>query len=315
MRPDRHLPCAQRKELDTRIARLAQRDWGVVSTAELLALGLSYRAISTRLANGSLHRMHQGVHAVGHANVPLQGRFLAAVKACGAGAVLSHFAAAVLWRLVTWDHRPVDVIVPGPGARRHDGVRVRRNALDRRDRTTHQGIPVTSPARTVLDCAALLDDRSTRSLIREGLGRGLFTVDELVELLGRAGTRPGTRRLRRILAAGPAPTRSVLEDVVLDLLLEAGFARPDVNVPLVVAGRRIVPDFRWPDARLVVEADGAAWHDNQVAREDDAARQALLEASGEHVLRVTWAQALGRPQQTVARILAAGAPRVSPSLR
>jgi very-short-patch-repair endonuclease len=83
-----------------------------------------------------------------------------------------------------------------------------------------------------------------------------------------------------------------------------------VNQPLVLGGRRVVPDFRWPEQRLVVEADGAAWHDTKLAREDDAQRQALLEAHGERVLRVTWDQAIARPAQTLARMRAAGAPGV-----
>jgi very-short-patch-repair endonuclease len=77
---------------------------------------------------------------------------------------------------------------------------------------------------------------------------------------------------------------------------------------VTIVGRRVVPDFRWPDQRLVVEADGAAWHSTQLAREDDAERQALLEAHGERVLRVTWAQALAEPAKTLARLRAAGAP-------
>ena len=84
--------------------------------------------------------------------------------------------------------------------------------------------------------------------------------------------------------------------------------------PAPSAAAAIVPDFRWPEQRLVVEADGAAWHDNQLAREDDAERQALLEAHGERVLRVTWDQAIARPGQTLARIGAAGAPLASPSV-
>ena len=110
------------------------------------------------------------------------------------------------------------------------------------------------------------------------------------------------------MATGPAPTRSELEDVVLDLILRGGFAHPQVNEPLRRSGRRVVPDFRWPGQHLVVEADGAAWHDNQLAREDDAERQALLEAHGERVLRVTWDQAITDPRRTLARVRAAGAP-------
>ena len=95
---------------------------------------------------------------------------------------------------------------------------------------------------------------------------------------------------------------------MLDLLLDAGFEHPDVNQPLWFGVRRLVPDFRWPEQRLIVEADGAPWHHEKIAREDDAERQAVLEAEGERVLRVTWDQAIRSRAATVARIRAAGAP-------
>lgn len=114
--------------------------------------------------------------------------------------------------------------------------------------------------------------------------------------------------LNRILATGPVPTRSELEDVILDLILEGGLAHPVVNHPLLLAGRRVIPDFRWPRQQVTVEADGAAWHDNPTARVDDADRQALLEASGERVLRITWDQAITKPSQTLERIRGAGIP-------
>ena len=126
--------------------------------------------------------------------------------------------------------------------------------------------------------------------------------------MSRLGPRRGAHKHTRIVVTGPAPTRSELEDAVLDLILRGGLAHPDVNAPLVLAGRRVVPDFRWPQQHLVVEADGAAWHDNRLSREDDAERQALLEAHGERVLRVTWKQSITRPRETLSRIRAAGAP-------
>ena len=200
--------------------------------------------------------------------------------------MLSHFAAAAHWGLVAWDHRSVDPC---------DVARL-------------QGIPVTSPARTALDCAGLLVGTPLRRLVREAQGRKLVTIGELAAVLGRLGPRRGSRRLATIIATGAAPTRSELEDAVLDLILRGGVAHPLVNEPLVLDGRRVVPDFRWPEQRLVVEADGAAWHDHKLAREDDAERQALLEAHGDRVLRVTWDQAVARGPQTLARIKAAGAP-------
>ena len=296
-------------EVDARVALIAQRDFGVISTDELRDCGLSRENVRHRVTRGRLHPLHRTVYAVGHPNIALPGRFLAAVKACGDGAVLSHFAAAAHWCLVEWDHRPVEVTVTTEGTRLHRGIKARRTTLlDACDVTRRQGIPVTAPARTALDCAAILQGTPLRRLVREGQGRGLVSIADLVEVLGRLGPRRVSRRIAEIVATGPAPTRSVLEDAVLDLLVRGGVAHPLVNEPLLLDGRRVVPDFRWPKQRLVVEADGAAWHDHKLAREDDAERQALLEAHGDRVLRVTWDQAVARGPQTLARIKAAGAP-------
>ena len=103
-----------------------------------------------------------------------------------------------------------------------------------------------------------------------------------------------------------AATRSVLEDLVLDLILTAGLAHPDVNIPLKLGDTTVIPDFRWPDQRLIVEADGAAYHDN--TKPEDAQRQALIEATGERVIRIGYDQATRQPAQTVERLKRAGAP-------
>jgi predicted transcriptional regulator of viral defense system len=96
---------------DQRVAEMAARQWGVLSLAELRACGLTDNRVATRVAAGRLHRVHRGVYAVGHAALTMRGRFLAAVKACGDGAVLSHVSAAALWELLPLDEaRPPDVI-------------------------------------------------------------------------------------------------------------------------------------------------------------------------------------------------------------
>lgn len=311
------LTTAEREQLDTRrdvgIARRAATEWSVLFTEELYACGLTPNAIATRVRNGRLHPMYRGVYAVGHAKPPLEGFFLAAVKACGPGAALTHYAAAAHWGQVPWEGRDPEVTVTGNTTRAHRGITVHRTLfLDAQDRRHHRGIPVTSPARTLLDLAGtnLSDDRLRRA-VREGLARKRVTVLQLVEILTRLPHRRGARRLAAIVAAG-VPTRSELEHATLDLLLRGGLAHPDVNVPLQIADRRVIPDFRWRAQRLVVEADGAAWHDNPLARADDAQRQALLEAHGERVVRVTWAQVIARPRQTLACIKAAGAPAAHP---
>src|SRR4051794_39500876 len=145
---------------DVLVAHLAGDQWSVLAAKELYACGLSPDAVWVRTRNGRLHRLHRGVYAVGHANVPLEGRFLAAVKACRSGAVLSHYAAAALWDIVTWDDRWPEVTVPGRSTRAHPGIRVHRSAqLAPRDVTRHKGIRVTSPARTLLDLGAVLPAR------------------------------------------------------------------------------------------------------------------------------------------------------------
>jgi len=301
------------EQLDTRpdrkVASRAAIEWSVLSVEELYACGLSHTAVFDRVQNGRLHPMYRGVYAVGHANPPLEGCFLAAVKACRPGALLSHHAAAAHWDYLPWDGRDPEVTVTGSATRSHRGIRVHRTLLlDARDRRHYRGIPVTSPARTLLDLAGtrISDDRLRRA-VREALALKRVTIAQLIEILTRLPHRRGARRLAAIVAAG-VPTRSELEDAALDLLLRGGLAHPDVNRPLTLSGRRVISDFRWPEQRLVLEADGAAWHDNPLAREDDAQRQAILEAHGERVVRVTWEQVVARPRPTFARVAAAGAP-------
>lgn len=294
---------------DRRVARLASRQRNVLHLGEFAACGLSADAVRDRAERGWLHRVHQGVYAVGSAHLTLEGRFLAAVKACGPGALLSHYAAGALYRFVAWDGRAIDITVPSSSASQHRGIKPHRTCvLDRPDIRREKGIPVTSPARTLVDLAAILDPRALRRAVREAFALKRVRHGQLVETMQRLGPRRGIVALREILADGPAPTRSELEDVILALILDGGLERPDVNVPLNIGGQVVVPDFRWPEQRLVVEADGAAWHDHKLAREDDARRQALLEAHGERVLRVTWDQGVRQSAQTLARLRAAGVP-------
>ena len=110
------------------------------------------------------------------------------------------------------------------------------------------------------------------------------------------------------MAAGLIPTRSELEDVVHDLLIDGGLEPPAVNEAMRVSGRWVVPDFRWAEQRLILEADGARWHNDALARGDDRGRQRLLEELGECVERVTWHQAVNDPGRVLRRLIAAGAP-------
>ncbi|HEX6391020.1 MAG TPA: DUF559 domain-containing protein [Solirubrobacteraceae bacterium] len=164
-------------------------------------------------------------------------------------------------------------------------------------------ILVTSPARTTLDLAAELTPKELRRMVRQCFAEGIVSVRQLTDVLDRTPRHPGAARLRTLLADGYVPTRSELEDRALDLLAAAGIRRPEVNPMLVRDGRPIRPDLLWRgDKMVVVELDGATWHDDPLTRADDADKQAILEAAGFRVLRVSWSQLVDQPAQTIARI-------------
>jgi hypothetical protein len=128
---------------------------------------------------------------------------------------------------------------------------------------------------------------------------------QLREILARSNGHRGVTALRAIVDDGPAPTRSDLEDLLLDLLDDAGVERPEINAPLRLDGRRIVPDYLWRTQRIAIEADSRRWHDDPLTRRNDSDKQAILEAHDYRVLRITDRQITDHPQQTLARVRAA----------
>lgn len=294
---------------------MAARQHGVISVEELLGCGLTPHAIARRVRNGRLHPMHRSVYAVGHANPTREGWLLAAVKACGRGAVLCRFPSAMNMEIIRWEARYPDVLVLGGRAPRHPRTNGHRtNHLPAEHVTTWKGIPTTTAERTLLDLAGVLPDTRLRRAVRQSQFLGLTSVASLIAVLHGPGPRRGRKILATVIATGAAPTQSELEDAVLDLILRSGFLHPLVNAPLTFAGRRIVPDFLWPEQGLVIEADGPH-HDDPFERAADRERQAVLEAHGYRVLRVTWAQAILQPGTTVRRVRDAGAPRGDTSSR
>ena len=131
--------------LDQAIGDLAARQYGVVAARQLRALGVTSQAISLRARNGRMHRVHQGVYAVGHRLLTVRGRWMAAVLAGGPGAVLSHASAGALWELRRSSAALIDVTTRRTG-RARPGLRIHRPRTLRPDETTTKdGIPVTTP--------------------------------------------------------------------------------------------------------------------------------------------------------------------------
>jgi predicted transcriptional regulator of viral defense system len=293
--------------VDLELARLAERQHGVVSLTQFIALGLSASAARKRAAAGRLHRVHRGVYAVGHARLDVRGRRMAAVFAGGPGAVLSHRTAADALGLLPYARAGIDVTIPLRSPRAVRGITIHRSpGLRAEDRAERDGIPCTSPARTLLDLADLVPPRRLVQGIEAAERLGLYDGRAVAEVIDRAAGRPAARRLSSVLAAyeEPAPTKTELERCALHVFEQAGLARPLVNSLIATADGPLEVDFCWPDRRLVVEADSFEWHRSRARFEDDRRRDQLLGRAGWSTVRITWRQLCDRPDDVIAAVVA-----------
>jgi very-short-patch-repair endonuclease len=282
------------------LADRAERQYGLLTRAQLLEAGVGAAAIRYRLETGRLHRVHRGVFAIGYRSLSPLATGMAAVLASGPDAVLSHRWAAALWEIGPSWRRPVDVIAPH--YRRLPGVSVHRSrTLQRSERTSYRGIPVTIPARTLIDLADLLkDDLALARVVNEALVKRRVRPEELAAMLDRATGRPAITRLRPFLDGTDAPTRSALEDAFLAFVQRHELPRPEVNQRVV----RYEVDMLWRRQRLIVELDGRRFHDHPRSFESDRERDANLLAAGYRVVRVTWRRLMQQPEREAARLRA-----------
>lgn len=285
---------------DRVIAAIAARQHGVVCRRQLLEAGVSPHLLAHRLATGRILPLHRGVYRIGPIAAP-HAREMAAILACGAGAVLSHRTAAGLWGLRPKpDSRTEPDVALPTGRRRRAGIRLHRLTTLRTDEVSRlEGIPVTSPARTLLDLAAASETREIERALAEGAARRLVRPEQLQRILDRHPGAPGAARLRSLLETrAPGLTRSEAEERFLELVRAAQLEDPESNV--MVGGFEV--DFFWRQRALVVEVDGFAHHSGTRAFEGDRRRDARLAAAGLIVIRVTWRQLEREPLAVVARL-------------
>ncbi|MEZ5073957.1 MAG: type IV toxin-antitoxin system AbiEi family antitoxin domain-containing protein [Solirubrobacterales bacterium] len=277
-----------RQPLAASIADLAARQHGVVARRQLLAVGITAEQVQGLARRAHLHRLHRGVYAVGHRALTQEGRWLAAVLACAPGAALSHGPAGQLLGIVPRREQfAIHVSVPGRGQRGPAGVVCHfPRCLSDRDITTRNRIPVTTPTRTVWDLATILTPLQVRRAFEQAEKLRALDRERLRSLLDASPSRQGAGVVRELLAERILPleaTRSRLEEVVLETCRDHGLPLPAVDVPLL--GFEV--DFLWPDARLVVEADGGA-HLDRAQRDRDNERDAALARAGYLVRRYSW---------------------------
>jgi len=286
----------------------AARRHSVVTTGELHACGVGSAAISRLVAAGLLRRRHRSVYVVGPSEPP-HARAMAALLACGPHAALSHHAAAALWEIRRAPNPAIDIIHPG-SARAHTGLRTHRMSLDGQDVGVRLGMRVTTPARTLLDLASVLDARHLARAVEEARVLRLVGLRDLHDVIGRAGIRPGVPALRRSLAAledAPSLTRSEAERRLLELVRAARLDAPLTNVRV---GRHEV-DLLWRNQRLIAEVDGYRFHASRSAFERDRRRDGELLALGYRVLRVTWRELTEAPEAVIANLARALATRAA----
>jgi hypothetical protein len=231
---------------------------------------------------------------------------MAAVLACGAGAVLSYRSAAAWWGLLHTEQERVDVTSPHgrhaiAGVRRHQA-----RSLAPHDTTTHEGMPITSVARTLLDLAATVrPDRLERALAQAERLQ-LYDQAAIADVLSRSNGHRGRMALSKATAMEPKLTRSELEAIFLSLVRQAGLPEPVTNLPLTALDHlRQDPDFYWPTYRLVVETDGWETHGTRSAFQRDRRKDAALVASGWPVMRFTYEDVTREGAMVVERLRAA----------
>jgi hypothetical protein len=273
---------------------LVRRQHGVVARKQLLDLGFSAMAIRHRVKVGRLYPMRTGVYAVGRPQISREGRWMAAVLACGEEAMLSHRSAAALWGFGEEHPHYIEVSVRRHSTLRRTGIRVHdRAGLWNRDLATRLGIPVTEPVRTFLDLASVTGPKTVERAINEADKLHVIDADSLREALDDHPGQPGIRLLRHVLDKHTFR----LSDDELERLFRPLAAAAGLPVPLTKhVVNEFEVDFYWPDLGLVVETDGWRYHRTPSAQSRDALRFQTHVANGLTPLRFSHYQVKYEPR-------------------
>jgi very-short-patch-repair endonuclease len=288
---------------DVAIARIAATQNRVLTARQLADAGFSWNAIVHRLDTARLQRLWHGVYLLGPAAPGPLSLAQAALLTVGDG-FISRDWGAYLWRIRPLPELPVSVTITSGSHRGRKEVRVHRTVLtDPRDFTTRLGLPVTSPARTLLDIAPRLTAYALETAIAEAQVQKVVTEKGLRDVLARSGRHPGVGNLAAALHAGPGLTRSQYERILRRLLRGANLPQPRTNYRI---GKWEV-DFYWPGTGLIVEVDPYSTHGHSRAFEKDRRKAAELTAMGYRVMAFTDTQLTEEPlyvAATIARALA-----------
>lgn len=301
---DSQRPQVDPPPVDAAIGRVAARQRGVISRAQLIGLGLEPRSIGRRLAAGNLHPIHRGVYAVGHPAVSREGRWTAALLAVGPGSVLSHFVAGEVLGLIKDAGTRIDVTTANRSGAARPGIKLHRvRVLHPDDVITYKGFQVTAVARTLQDLAALTSRRTVERAAEEAYNSGRFDPDSVNALLLRSRGRKGAAVLRAILDShtiGTTLTRSEFEEQFRLYTNRHNLPAPIYNQPMRLHDRSIEADAVWDDARVVLELDSRRYHHSLPIQRRDTTRDIALRIAGYDPLRAIWSQIVNDDPATLA---------------
>ena len=277
--------------VERKLARIANEAHGIVTREELLGAGITPHEIAGRVAKGVLLAEYRGVYRVGHRAPSVEAMYMAAVKACGDGALLFGRAAAHLLGLIKGSPPSPEVVTTAN--RRIDGIVIHRSRVDLSvDAWKWHGIPVTSPARTIVDIGASISLDHLARVCHEAGVRHRTTPREVDAVLARRPSSPGARNVRCVLHGDVQVSLSKLEKRFVDLVREARRPVPITNK--VAAGGRV--DCRWPEHRLIVELDSYRYHSSRHSWEADRRRERAARAVGDEFRRYTYGDVFDHPR-------------------
>jgi very-short-patch-repair endonuclease len=287
----------QPRTVEEKVGRLAASQHGVVTRGQLLRAGISVDQIAHRVRTGALLPVHRGVYRVGHRSPSLEARYLAAVLACGEGALLSGRAAAHLYGLLKGPAPPP--VVTTRTEHRVPGVTTRQSRQPDRG-TTWRGIPITTIARTLVDVAADLPLDALARACHEAGVKHRTTPRQVDAVLAQRPNSPGAHNLHSILRGDARVTLSKLEKRFLQLVRKEGLVLPLTNRP--AGGRRV--DCRWPEQRLTIELDSYQFHNSRHSWEQDRRRERAAHARGDELRRYTYGDVFDYPADMLTELRA-----------
>jgi very-short-patch-repair endonuclease len=297
------------ESFDKRIAALAAVQHGVFTRAQARECGGTKAVIRTRLDRLQWEEPYAGVFRLAGVPRTFRQSLLAAQLAWGPESVVSHRAGAALVRLASFRRAPIELTVPRKCRRPYAEhiVHRPRRALSPLDVTRVEGIPVTTPARTLIDLAAVADARSVEIALHDALRRGLVSPSRLrwrTEEAAGSG-RGGVALIRELLEAcrGPGVPMSVFETVFSQGLRASDLPEATRQHQVKDGGRLIATiDFAFPDYLIAIETDGYDWHSDRPSWQRDRARRNRLTLLGWRIIHITWADLQERPDEVFAEL-------------